>query len=269
MAQKIQIRNGNASEWTTANPVLSQSEMGHESDTNLFKFGDGVTAWNSLPYATTGGAGLKIGSIFYWPDTIAPDGTFICDGSAISQINYPELFALLGSRYNSSNTTTIVDILTSNTQPPWKVTASTEAEAAYKAFDGIGGTSRWRASTSSGWLKIERTDGFAFTINQYSITGNSEGGYLNRAPKQWVVKDAAGNIVDQRSGELGWTVSQERFYTMNTVTTTALLFDSIVCNQDFVVIQELKLFTPSASETEFGLPKLAITNGVYPCIQAQ
>ena len=50
MAQKVFIRNGTAAEWVAANPVLSQSEMGHENDTNLFKFGDGVTAWNDLGY---------------------------------------------------------------------------------------------------------------------------------------------------------------------------------------------------------------------------
>lgn len=33
------------------NPILKQSEIGHESDTNLFKFGDGTKHWNELPYA--------------------------------------------------------------------------------------------------------------------------------------------------------------------------------------------------------------------------
>ena len=48
---RIQVRRGTASQWTSANPTLAAGEMGVESDTNLFKFGNGSTAWNSLAYA--------------------------------------------------------------------------------------------------------------------------------------------------------------------------------------------------------------------------
>lgn len=50
MAVQIQLRRGAAASWTTANPVLADGEMGVESDTDLFKIGDGLTAWNSLSY---------------------------------------------------------------------------------------------------------------------------------------------------------------------------------------------------------------------------
>lgn len=53
MAYKIQIRNGTASEWSSANPVLAQGEMGAETDTGKFKIGNGTTAWNSMNYGTT------------------------------------------------------------------------------------------------------------------------------------------------------------------------------------------------------------------------
>ncbi|MBK8468092.1 MAG: hypothetical protein IPL32_19945 [Chloracidobacterium sp.] len=37
--------------WTEQNPVLAQFEIGIETDGNLgVKFGDGLTAWNDLPY---------------------------------------------------------------------------------------------------------------------------------------------------------------------------------------------------------------------------
>ena len=54
MALKIQLRRGTASEWTTANPVLMQGEMGVETDTLKVKLGDGTTAWTSLQYFTQG-----------------------------------------------------------------------------------------------------------------------------------------------------------------------------------------------------------------------
>ena len=54
----IQIRNGTAAQWTSANPVLDVGELGVETDTHKLKVGDGTTAWNSLPYDSTG-AGLS------------------------------------------------------------------------------------------------------------------------------------------------------------------------------------------------------------------
>ena len=47
---KIKNRADTASNWTSANPILSKGEIGLETDTNKFKFGDGITAWNSLNY---------------------------------------------------------------------------------------------------------------------------------------------------------------------------------------------------------------------------
>lgn len=47
---KILLRNDTAAHWTTNNPVLGKGEMGVEIDTAKFKFGDGVTPWNQLPY---------------------------------------------------------------------------------------------------------------------------------------------------------------------------------------------------------------------------
>lgn len=46
----MQQRRGTASQWTTANPILASGEIGFETDTNMFKIGDGVAAWGDLPY---------------------------------------------------------------------------------------------------------------------------------------------------------------------------------------------------------------------------
>jgi hypothetical protein len=53
--QLFEPRQGTAAAWTSANPVLGAQEMGLEVDTGRMKFGDGATAWTSLPYA--GGSG--------------------------------------------------------------------------------------------------------------------------------------------------------------------------------------------------------------------
>jgi len=48
---RIQVRRGTASQWTSVNPILAAGEMGVESDTNLFKFGNGSSTWTALAYA--------------------------------------------------------------------------------------------------------------------------------------------------------------------------------------------------------------------------
>jgi len=54
MAIQIQLRRGTASQWTTANTLLAQGEIGLEIDTYKIKIGDGVTVWNSLAYYASG-----------------------------------------------------------------------------------------------------------------------------------------------------------------------------------------------------------------------
>ncbi|MCR2030826.1 hypothetical protein [Alistipes timonensis] len=44
-----------AARLTAVNPVLLAGEVVYESDTRRHKIGDGVKAWNALPYARGGG----------------------------------------------------------------------------------------------------------------------------------------------------------------------------------------------------------------------
>ena len=48
MAIQIQLRRDTAANWTSNNPTLAEGEIGVETDTTIFKIGDGSTAWNSL-----------------------------------------------------------------------------------------------------------------------------------------------------------------------------------------------------------------------------
>lgn len=49
---KFKLRRGTSEAWARVNPVLSYGEPGFEKDTNKLKIGDGVKAWNQLPYLT-------------------------------------------------------------------------------------------------------------------------------------------------------------------------------------------------------------------------
>jgi len=55
MAVQIQLRRDTAANWTSANPTLALGEFGMETDTMLYKIGDGTTAWNSQSYAELSG----------------------------------------------------------------------------------------------------------------------------------------------------------------------------------------------------------------------
>lgn len=47
---RVRLRFGLATQWAEANPVLRGYEIGREIDTRRYKRGDGVNAWNDLPY---------------------------------------------------------------------------------------------------------------------------------------------------------------------------------------------------------------------------
>lgn len=46
----IQFKRGVAARWAELNPVLQAGEPGFVADENRLKIGDGITAWNDLPY---------------------------------------------------------------------------------------------------------------------------------------------------------------------------------------------------------------------------
>ena len=51
MSEKIlQLKRGTAERWATVNPILAIGEPGFVYDSNQLKIGDGVSAWNELPY---------------------------------------------------------------------------------------------------------------------------------------------------------------------------------------------------------------------------
>lgn len=60
IATRFRIRRDTAANWSSVNPVLLEAEPALETDTLFVKYGDGVTAWNSLAYAGEGPATAPI-----------------------------------------------------------------------------------------------------------------------------------------------------------------------------------------------------------------
>ena len=56
MPVQIQFRRDTAANWTSTNPTLAIGEIGLETDTAKWKFGNGSSAWSSLAYAYAAGS---------------------------------------------------------------------------------------------------------------------------------------------------------------------------------------------------------------------
>lgn len=62
MTARILVRSDNMVSWAVANPVLELGEIGYEVDFNRIKTGNGMTAWNDLPYTCfDGGNAAQLG----------------------------------------------------------------------------------------------------------------------------------------------------------------------------------------------------------------
>ncbi len=91
MAIQIQFRRGTSTEWASVNPILALAEMGIETDTNLFKIGNGVDRWNDLDYGGlrgfTGSSGfagsignIAVENVLY----VSKSGSDLNDGTSLS-----------------------------------------------------------------------------------------------------------------------------------------------------------------------------------------
>ena len=71
--EHIQLLRGTAEALASVNPVLLAGELGLETDTGKFKFGDGTSAWNNLSYAGGGSTALPSDGKVY----VIKDGDYV------------------------------------------------------------------------------------------------------------------------------------------------------------------------------------------------
>ena len=87
MADLIQIRRDTAANWTSANTVLAQGELGAETDTSKIKIGDGSTAWSSLAYLIDVGGYLTATSTNTLTNKTIRDTVYALSGAAFDATN--------------------------------------------------------------------------------------------------------------------------------------------------------------------------------------
>lgn len=118
---RIKNRRDTKESLSDNNPLLYDGEICIESDTNKFKFGDGVTRWNDLPYYS---GGTPTGTILPFGGIEPPDEFLICDGSQVSRSEYADLFNVIGTRFGNGDghsTFTLPDLIERTT---WGVESS-------------------------------------------------------------------------------------------------------------------------------------------------
>lgn len=106
---KIQLRRDTAANWSTNNPTPSAGEPCFETDTGKLKIGDGITAYNSLPYQGGSGDVTSTGNNTF-------TGTNIFKGKSLNvgdDNGYADVASFSGGEYivGDQENTTIVNPL--------------------------------------------------------------------------------------------------------------------------------------------------------------
>jgi len=84
MAVNFQQKRRTAATWTSENPVLLAGQIGLETDTRFWKFGDGTTAWTSLSYVSSTGAYTQTIGITAAAAAVQGDGALTAQINEIS-----------------------------------------------------------------------------------------------------------------------------------------------------------------------------------------
>lgn len=101
MARLLQLRRG-----TTAENDLftgAVAEPTYDTDRKELRVHDGSTAGGKVVSVSTG-------TVFAFAGSSAPEGSLVCDGSAISRTDYADLFAVIGSTYGDGDGSTTFNL---------------------------------------------------------------------------------------------------------------------------------------------------------------
>ncbi len=235
MAMQLQIRRDTAANWTTKNPILAQGEMGYETDTNKFKWGDGTIAWASLSYFGIGSGVTGVSSFNTRTGAVVPatnDYTWAQVNKATSNI----------ADITTKSHTSLTDIGTNTHVQIDTFIASKGASLGLATLDGGGkvpaselpatllvylGT--WNASTNTPTLSDATGTGGDVYIVTVAGTQNLGSGAQTFAIGDWVMhngsiweKSINSNAVASVNGYTGVVVLAKSDVGLGSVENTAL-----------------------------------------------
>ena len=193
MADLIQIRRDTAANWTSANPVLAQGELGAETDTSKIKIGNGSTAWTGLAYLIDAGGYATLSAVQTFTGTKTFAGTtstlavVLNDAAEVATVSATAATGTIA--YDI--TTQSVLYYTSNASANWTVnfrassgtslnTAMTTGQSVTAAFlvtqgatayynsavqvDGSAVTPKWQGGTAPAAGNASGIDAYIYTI---------------------------------------------------------------------------------------------------------
>ncbi len=206
---RIQLRRDTAANWTTSNPVLASGELGFETDTGKFKFGNGSTAWASLDYATAGSALISEGTgtssvVVGDATTNSVNGNYSVVGGGYNNDITTAAYATVSGGYNNNITNALSGTISGGRNND--ITgSSTDAFIAGGYFNDIANSPA--AAIGGGSFNEMYASGYSFIggglenrIQLYNTLGFIGGGYRNN-----ILTGADGCIV---GGRLNFTFGQ-------------------------------------------------------------
>jgi len=171
----MQNRRDTAANWTSNNPTLAAGELGFESDTGLFKLGNGSTAWTGLSYAG-GSSGYTTTATAAGTTTLTatsnPNQFFT--GSTTQTVVLPVASTLgVGKQYTIYNTSTgVVTVQSSGNNTIFAQPANTAATYTLILASGTTASS-WSADYSGFFAGVTGTGNVVLATSP-SLSGATE-----------------------------------------------------------------------------------------------
>jgi hypothetical protein len=148
----IQSRRGSSAQWSAANPILADGEIGYDSTTKQMKVGDGVTAWNALAYLDISATNLTTGTL--------PDARLSAKVKSLADLATPastQLLAMNGSGAVVDGTSTVNDAVAAQVTTRAALLATTTKYI--RDLTGEYRLSSDQVSATDNVFRIARTDG--------------------------------------------------------------------------------------------------------------
>lgn len=192
---KIIQRHDTAANWTTINPILASGEMGIETDTSKFKFGNGTTAWTDLAYAAGEGGSIDAYTKAETDNLLSTKSNKILNMADFYKIGNP---TISGSTYTSTaNNYLACDISSLDMSQPYEIVICLNVTKSISGFSSgisILGTNNGldyqglKIATGSGAAVIPymSTNGTSWNYNSSvsTLKLNSAGTYYIKFKKQ-------------------------------------------------------------------------------------
>ena len=177
MADIIQIRRDTAANWTSANPVLAQGELGVETDTDKIKIGDGSTAWTSLGYLIdTGGYASYSDTTANFTGTLQNGGSNVVVDTDIGST----VQAYDANTTTSTNTQTLTNKTVRDTVYALSGTAFDATNGSVQTKTLAANTTFTDSLTSGDAIVLQLEAGASYTVTWPTMTWVTSGG--NVAP---------------------------------------------------------------------------------------